>query len=60
MDKFKELSLVEMQEIDGGGWLRETIKIVVRIIELLEIGEAQDEFTDGFSDGYNSVEPWKP
>jgi hypothetical protein len=49
-----------MQEIDGGGWLRETIKIVVRIIELLEIGEAQDEFTDGFSDGYNSVEPWKP
>jgi hypothetical protein len=26
MDKFKELSLVEMQKIDGGGWIADAVE----------------------------------
>jgi bacteriocin-like protein len=60
MDKFKELSFEEMQKVEGGGWITQTNKIVKTFVEILGVGEALDEFTDGFSDGYNSVEPWKP
>ncbi len=60
MEKFKELSLEEMQEVEGGGWITQAVKIVKKVVEALAIGEAFDDFTDGFTDGYNSVEPWKP
>jgi hypothetical protein len=60
MENFKELSLEEMKDLHGGSWISQTIKIAQKIIEVLAVGEALDEFTDGFVEGYNSVEPWKP
>jgi hypothetical protein len=49
-----------MKDLHGGSWISQTIKIAQKIIEVLAVGEALDEFTDGFVEGYNSVEPWKP
>jgi bacteriocin-like protein len=60
MEKFKELSIEEMQGIDGGSWIRLVVKYGKKLIEIITTGEAIDNFTDGFSDGYNSVEEWKP
>jgi bacteriocin-like protein len=55
MEKFKELSIAEMQEVDGGnnkwkkGW-----DLFKKGMEYLGIMDAVLEFKEGFQDGYNS------
>lgn len=60
MEKFRELSFDEMQQINGGiRWIGTVWRWIRKGVETISIGQAIDEFGQGFRDGYNSVEPWK-
>jgi len=54
MDKFKELSLEEMQEIDGGNKYKRGWELLKDVVTYLGIVDAGREFYEGFQEGYSS------
>lgn len=55
MEKFKELSIVEMQEVDGGSILSPLLMTDKIVHAMDEIGDFISGFADGFYNGFKST-----
>lgn len=55
MEKFKELSIEEMQEVEGGSILSPLLMTDKIAHAMDEIGDFISGFTDGFYNGFKST-----